>query len=195
MAFIEQVTDGEATGRAREILEADRAATGYVQNHVRAFASRPDVLDAWGELRKAIAGPMDTRRYEVATVAAASEIRSSYCSLAHGKILAEQFMSADAVRAVAGAGGASLDEADAAVADLARKVARDASSVTQADIDRLRDAGLSDPEIFEVILAAAMRCFYSKVLDASGVQPDAALRTLDPELQEALTVGRQIAPS
>jgi uncharacterized peroxidase-related enzyme len=194
MAFIEQVTDEEATGRAREMLETDRAATGFVQNHVRAFASRPDVYDAWVQLRAAIAGPMDKRRYELATVAAAAEIHSSYCCLVHGKILADQFVDADAVCAVVGgAAETRLDEQEVAVVELARKVAEDASTVTQADIDRLRAAGLGDGEIFEVILAAAMRCFFSKTLDACGIQPDSALRGLDPELREALTVGREIA--
>ncbi len=194
MAFIEQVTDEEATGRAREILETDRAATGFVQNHVRAFASRPDVYDAWVQLRGAIAGPMDKRRYELATVAAAAEIHSSYCCLVHGKILADQFVDADAVCAlVDGTAETKLDDEEVAVVELARKVAQDASTVTQADIDRLRDAGLSDGEIFEVILAAAMRCFFSKTLDACGVQPDSVLRGLDPELRDTLTVGREIA--
>jgi len=137
---------------------------------------------------------MDKRRYELATVAAAAEIHSSYCCLVHGKILADQFVDADAVCAlVGGAAETRLDEQEVAVAELARKVAEDASTVTQADIDRLRAAGLGDGEIFEVILAAAMRCFFSKTLDACGIQPDSALRGLDPDLREALTVGREIA--
>ena len=194
MAFIEQVTDEEATGRAHEMMETDRAATGFVQNHVRAFASRPDVYDAWVQLRAAIAGPMDKRRYELATVAAAAEIHSSYCCLVHGKILADQFVDAEAVCAVVGGvAETKLDAQEVAVVELARKVAEDASTVTQADIDRLRAAGLGDGEIFEVILAAAMRCFFSKTLDACGIQPDSALSGLEPELREALTVGREIA--
>ena len=43
-------------------------------------------------MEETIAGGMDTRRYELATLAAARELRSSYCSLAHGKILAERFL-------------------------------------------------------------------------------------------------------
>jgi hypothetical protein len=32
---------------------------------------------------------MDLRRYELATLAAARRLRSSYCCLAHGRVLAE----------------------------------------------------------------------------------------------------------
>ena len=193
MAFIEQITDESATGPARDLLEADRSKLGFVQNYTRAWASRPDVYEAWGQMRMAIADSMGAQRYELATVAAAAALGSSYCTLAHGKILAEQFMEADDVRALVEGRPAGLDEADEAVVELARKVAGNASAVTQADIDRYRAAGLDDDEIFSVIMAAAARCFFTKVLDASGVLPDAAFRELEPELREALTVGRPIA--
>ena len=47
----------------------------------------------------------------------------------------------------------------------------------------------------DVVLAAAARCFFSKTLDALGVLPDAHYRELDPELLDALVVGRPIADS
>jgi alkylhydroperoxidase family enzyme len=77
--------------------------------------------------------------------------------------------------------------------DLAAKVVDNATSVTQEDVDRLRSLGLSDPEIFDVVAAAAARCFYSKTLDALGAQPDAAYAELEPGLRDALVVGRPIA--
>jgi alkylhydroperoxidase family enzyme len=45
----------------------------------------------WQQLNGAIKAGMDLRRYELATLAAARRLRSSYCCLAHGKILAERF--------------------------------------------------------------------------------------------------------
>ncbi len=54
-------------------------------NYERAFAPHPAVFEAWGQLNAAIKSSMDARRYELATLAAALALRSSYCSLAHGK--------------------------------------------------------------------------------------------------------------
>jgi alkylhydroperoxidase family enzyme len=79
--------------------------------------------------------------------------------------------------------------------DLADKVAGDASSVTQADIDGLRALGLTDGEITDIVLAAAARSFFAKVLDALGAEPDERYAELDPAVREALTVGRPIAVS
>jgi hypothetical protein len=44
-------------------------------------------------------------------------------------------------------------------------------------------------------VAAAARCFFSKTLDALGVQADPVLAELEPELRDALTAGRPIAES
>jgi uncharacterized peroxidase-related enzyme len=157
-----------------------------------AFAGRPEVYAAWGQLRDAIMANMDRRRYELATLAAARRLRSSYCSLAHGKVLLEDF--GEPVREIAlDHRTAGLDEVDVAVMDLAERVVDDATSVGDAELQRLRDLGLSDAEILDVVLAAAVRCFFSKTLDALGVLPDAFYGELEPDVREALVVGRPIA--
>jgi uncharacterized peroxidase-related enzyme len=161
-------------------------------NDERAFAERPEVYAAWAQLSGAIKAGMDLRRYELVTLGAARRLRSSYCALAHGTVLKERF--GEPVREIAlDHRTAGLDELDVAVMDLAERVVQDATSITEADLQRLRDLGLSETEIMDVVLAAAARCFYSKTLDALGVLPDASYRELDPELRDVLVVGRPIA--
>jgi uncharacterized peroxidase-related enzyme len=180
--------------QVEDLYEADRARLGYVANFTRVFANRPRVYAAWQQLNAAVKAEMDLRRYELATLAAARELRSSYCMLAHGKVLSESFHAAEDVRAIAADHrSAGLDPLDVAVMDLAEKVARDATSVSPDDIARLRELGLGDAEIFDVVAAAAARCFFSKALDALGAEPDSQYRALDPPLRDALTVGRPIA--
>ena len=45
---------------------------------------------------------------------------------------------------------------------------------------------------FDVLLAATIRCFFSKTLDELGGQPDADFAELDPAFREPLTVGPPI---
>jgi uncharacterized peroxidase-related enzyme len=161
-------------------------------NYELAFAQRPEVYAAWQQLNGAIKAGMELRRYELATLAAARRLRSSYCCLAHGSVLIERF--GEPVREIAlDHRDAGLDEVDVAVMDLAEKVVDDATSIGDADLQPLRDLGLGEAEIMDVVLAAAARCFFSKTLDALGVRPDASYAELDPELREALVVGRPIA--
>jgi alkylhydroperoxidase family enzyme len=169
-------------------LHNPRVAT----NFELAFAERPEVLAAWQGLNGAIKAGMDLRRYELATLAAARRLRSSYCCLAHGKVLLEQFD--EPVREIAlDHRAAGLDEVDVAVMDLAERVVDDATSIGDEDLRPLRELGLSETEIMDVVLAAAARCFFSKTLDALGILADVGYRELDPDLREALVVGRPIA--
>jgi uncharacterized peroxidase-related enzyme len=163
-------------------------------NFVAAFSLRADAYGAWRNLLVTIKDGMDERRFELATMAAARRMRSSYCMLAHGSVLLEKFMAADELQAVVtDHHAAGLDEVDVAVMDLAEQVADDATAVTQADIDRLRGLGLSDKDVLDVVLAAAARCFFTKVVDGVGAQPDPKFNALEPELRDALVVGRPIA--
>jgi len=195
MTFIETVAPEQATGATAELYAAEGEAFGFLPNLVRALSLRPEVYGAWKQLNGSIKGGMDLRRYELATIAAARELRSSYCMLAHGSVLIDKgFLDPDALQAVVSDHrSAGLDEVDVAVMDLAGKVAEDATSVEQADIDRLRSLGCSDQDIVDVVLAAAARCFFSTVLDALGAEPDAKYAQLDPAVREVLTVGRAIA--
>ncbi len=168
--------------------------TEETPNSSAAFGTRPEILAAWQQLNGAVKESMDLRRYELATLAAARRLRSSYCMLAHGGVLTDKFLEPDELRRVAlDHRSAGLEPVDVAVMDLADKVAADATSVTEEDVDRLRAFGLDDGEIVSVVCAAAARCFFSKALDALGVQPDAGYSEVEPGLREALVVGRPIA--
>jgi uncharacterized peroxidase-related enzyme len=194
MTFIDTVPGADATGAVAEMYAVDREIFGRLPNFTKAFSSRPEVYAAWRQLNGAIKANMDLRRYELATVAAARRLRSSYCMLAHGSVLMDKFLEPDAVRAlVEDPRAAGLEPVDVAVMDLADKVALDATSVAQEDVERLRSFGLTDAEILDVVLAAAARCFFSKTLDAIGAEPDASYSELEPAVRDTLTVGRAIA--
>lgn len=196
MTFLTAPDDDGATGAVAEMYDAERRLDGGVPNYTKAFAARPAVYAAWKALNAAVTAEMGPRRYELVSVAAARRLRSSYCTIAHGsKLLAGGWLDADGLDAVAtDHTTAGLAPVDVAIMSLADKVAADASSVTQDDVDGLRAHGLSDAEIFDVVAAAAMRAFFAKTLDGVGALPDAHFAGLEPQLRATLTVGRPIAP-
>ena len=94
-------------------------------------------------------------------------------------------------RPSASAISAGLPPVDVAIMDLAEKVALHAYKVTEDDVERLRGFGLGDAEIFDVVLAAAARAFFSKSLDSMGAEADEAYATtLGPGVAAELAVGR-----
>jgi uncharacterized peroxidase-related enzyme len=192
--FIE-VPDESAVGDAASSwYEKQRASWGYLPNYAHAFATRPDVAEAWTALSDAVGKGMERRRYELATIAAARALRSTYCVAAHTKFLRDDVGDVDTMHAITSDPTlASLAPQDRAVMEFSAHVARDASSVTQDDIDRLKSEGLSDAEVVDVVFAAAARSFLTKVLDALGIQADRELgAAFDAETRRDLTVGRPI---
>jgi hypothetical protein len=78
MSFINEIPPEQATGAVREAYEDDLKALGYIANYTKVFALRPQVRAAWGSLIQAIRSTMDQRRYELITLASASQLRCSY---------------------------------------------------------------------------------------------------------------------
>jgi uncharacterized peroxidase-related enzyme len=193
--FIETIPEHAATGATADYYQQQRASWGFLPNYTGAFGHRPDVAQAWNALNLAIRGGMDRRRFELATIAAARALRSTYCTTAHSKFLRDVCGDETSLRRIAAApAGGTLDEQDRAVYRFAAKVATDAASVEQDDVDELRAVGLSDADIADVVYAAAARSFFTRVLDGLGAQLDAqTAEAFDPELYASMVVGRQAA--
>jgi uncharacterized peroxidase-related enzyme len=191
MTYIQTVPAEEATGELEDLYAEDLKRLGYIANYTQAFSLRPEAMLAWRQLSGTIRSQMDLRRYELVTLAAASALRCTYCVLAHGAVLREKILTAEQVVAILrDYRQAGLAPAEVAVMAFAEKVTREAHRVTPQDIETLRGHGLSDVEILDIVLAAAARNFFSRVLDAVGAEPDAVYLDWAPELGEALAHDR-----
>jgi len=73
----------------REMYEQAQNRFGYVPNWTQAFSLRPEMLDGWASLLRSVQSHLTVRQYEFATLAAARALKSSYCALAHGSVLAD----------------------------------------------------------------------------------------------------------
>lgn len=194
MSYIDEIADEDAAGPAAELYAEARRAHGRVLNLHRAFAHLPSFARHFEAMTGELKSRMGLRRYELVTIAAALALRSSYCALAHASVLMREGVDADELtRIAADRGQAQLTPAEREMMAYAEEIVRDASAVSAARVDRLRALGLSDAEISEIAAAAALRCFFSKYLDAVGVAPDARFAALPEALKAALVRGRPVA--
>jgi uncharacterized peroxidase-related enzyme len=195
--FITPIPEAEATDEVADYYLQQRSAWGFLPDYAGAFSTPPDVARAWNLLNGSIREGMDRRRFELATIAAARALRSTYCTAAHSMFLREVCGDEESLRTIdADPSGSGLDAQDRAVYRFAAKVAGDASTVTQADVDLLRESGLSDADVADVVFAAAARSFFTRVLDGLGAQLDVqTAEALPPELLPSMIVGRPVAGS
>ncbi len=192
MEFIETTSPEAADGAVAAMYRRQQAAWGYVPNYAKVFCHRPEVLARWGMLLAEIKRPMNKRRFELVTFAAAVQLKNSACALTHGHALREFFSEREICAIAEDRLDGILGDAEQAMVRLARRVAEDASDVRAEDVEALSAHGCTDAEIFDIVATAAGRAFFTKMLDALGVLPDSSLMALDEELRRKLTVGRSI---
>ncbi|MEW6028560.1 MAG: hypothetical protein ACOYZ8_09435 [Chloroflexota bacterium] len=109
-------------------------------------------------------------------------------------MLRKQIFDADQLAAVASDyHNAGLSEQEVAVMEFAEKLTLHAHAIQKDDVQKLREHGLTDEEILDVALAAAVRNFWSKVQDAMGTETDMKYLDLEPQVRKALQKGRPFA--
>lgn len=111
--------------------------------------------------------------------------------LAHGAVLCKQFFSTEELIAiVVDYRNAGLSDEEVALMAFAQRVILDPGEIEEGDFQALRGFDLQDEEIFDVVLVATARSFFSKTVDSLGVVPDDIYKDLEPELLKVLAVGR-----
>ena len=192
MSFIASIVPDAADGATAEMYRRQQASWGFVPNYAKVFSHRPEIMARWGQLLTEIKRPMEPRRFELVTFFAAHALGNTACALAHGKALRPFFSDAQILALAKGRLDEVLDTAEQVMLRFARQVAIDATRVTAADVAALARHGFADAEIFDIAAAVAGRAFFTKMLDALGVQADAPMGPLDATLRRALTVGRPV---
>jgi len=187
MAIITAPSQADITGLTARIYAQDIEDLGYVGGHTKILALNPEAYAAGDALFDAVSSAMDTRRYELVTLAAALGAKSKHCRLAHGGKSLGIIGHDELVRIARDYETAALSPADIEMMRFAEKVSRSAESMTDADSQRLRDAGFDDHEIVNIALAAAARNYLSRAIQALAIPVDPS--PLDAELQSALLAG------
>ena len=190
MTFINTIPDADIGDDVRAMYERQQSFWGFVPNYAKVFSWRPEIMGLWAQLQAGIKRNMDKRRFELVTFAAAHTLRSTLCTLAHGRTLTTWFSQEDIQLMARGASPASLSAAEAAMMKFARKAARGPFLVTASDVDEVKKHGFTDAEIFDISATVAARAFFSGLNEALGVEPEPVFLQLEPEFRKALTVGR-----
>ena len=146
---------------------------GFVYSHTQVMALNPAASLAFEALIDTIVPSLGVHTYELVTLGAARALGSAHCMLAHGrKILRTDVLDEDALAAVAHGDDSGLAPADAAVVRFAERLSTDASAMTDADSASLRASGFTDRQIVDIALAAGLRNFFSRTLQALAVPVD-----------------------
>jgi alkylhydroperoxidase family enzyme len=180
------------TPQAQALYDEDVAESGYVWNVSRLWGYQPETVNRLFELMSEAFKPsgLTFRQRGILVAAAASTLGDSYCSMAWGGKLADA-TSTDLAAGVLNGRDGKLSEQEKAMAEWTRKIVKDPNATTTVDVQTLRDAALTDEQIFAITAFVALRVAFSTINDSLGAQPDAQLvENLPQEVVNAVTFGR-----
>ncbi|MHA6620429.1 peroxidase-related enzyme [Pseudonocardia sp. DLS-67] len=160
--------------RARVGAVAEKS--GFVPNVFRALARRPAELRAFLDYHDALMDSDDglsRAERELVVVATSGANHCTYCIVAHGAVLRIRTKDPEiADRVASNPWGVELDARERAIVDLALLVATDSASLTEADLDVARDAGLSDDEIWDIGAITALFAMSNRLAHLTALRPN-----------------------
>lgn len=194
MSFIDTIPLDQAQDDVLDLYQRQQQPLGFVPNYAKVWCYRPELMQAWANLQRGIKKRVDYQHYELVTFAAALAMGNSGCSLAHAKVLRDQFYSSEEMLDIVATGGKNtLTEQQQAMVKFVGKVVGKAADITAEDVESLRATGCSEADIFDVVMVASARCFFAKIHDALGVLVDAPFADGEQPLTDRLLVGRPVS--
>lgn len=144
-------------------------------NWFSAQALRPDLLKATWALTRGVLvnGKLPGTVKQMIAMAASTQNSCRYCSVTHTRVLEKLGVPEEVVLScVEDPELSEVPEPHRSILKFAMKVNEDPNSLNDADFQSLRDRGLAQDEIMEVIMTAAFTKFINTWADASGIAID-----------------------
>lgn len=190
--FIKTVEPEEATGEIAALYASEVSSMGLVMQATQCWSARPDILLPVEHLLHQIRDgfSLGLLNFRLITFVSAQHVPSSYCSHVYFRLLSEALGRDQTLAVKRDHRNAGLSEQQVAMLDYAAQINRDASRITEEDIQQLRSVGLTDRNIADIALAASFRAFVSRYFDAVGARAEGRFLDADPDIRKELAVGR-----
>lgn len=165
----------------RERIEYEEERSGFRPNVLEAFAYSPHQFRAFFDYHDAIVdhSALDREEIEMIVVAVSGANDCLYCIVAHGALLriyakdpylAEQIATNHRT--------ANISDARKAMCDVAVKLTETPAAVDEADLERLREHGYSEEEIWDIGSTAALFNLSNRMAQFADMRPNEEFYTL-----------------
>ena len=171
MSRIPAVDPATAQGKAKDLLDAVNKALGVTPNMFRVAAQSPAALEGLVSLNGAVQrGKLGPKVREQIALAIAESNGCDYCLSAH-TYLGKHAGLEDIDIAQAREGRAGDPKTDAVVR-FAKSLVQSHGRIGEAELDHLRQLGLGEGEIVEIIAATVLNIFTNYLNIAAGTDID-----------------------
>ncbi|MEM8698645.1 MAG: peroxidase-related enzyme [Pseudomonadota bacterium] len=153
-----------------------QAKLGLIPNVLVAYAFNPEKLAGFGQMyNEMMLGPSGLSKLEreMIAVVVSAQNRCWYCQVAHGaavRVLSGKPELGEAL--VMNYRVADLNPRERAILDFALKMTVESAAIEEGDRQVLRDAGLSDGDIWDLAAVAGFFNMSNRMASAVGMEPN-----------------------
>ena len=171
MPRIKAIEPAQATGQAKQLLDAVNDKYGMVPNLARTLANSPAALQGYLALGEALEGSRLSAKLREQIALTVSEANgcgycvAAHCAIGQGAGLSDREL-ADARQAT------SPDSAIEAALKFARQLVEKRGWASDEDLDAVRRAGYGDAEITEIVAIVAWKTFANYFNHVAGTDVD-----------------------
>lgn len=181
MPFIQWIEEKDAKGEVAEgydIYFKKRPDRTKVADIIKCFSHRPDFMQQVMDFSWKIHfcdGHLTEKTKEMIATLVSGQNRCPYCMHSHAYFLHTHGAEDDAVAAI-GRGEietAPITESEKVLLRFAKKLTHEAYKNTADEVQKLRDAGWTEPQIAEAVYITAMFAFFNRVANGFGLEDPA----------------------
>ncbi len=180
ICWVETIDEADASEALAKVYDQLRRDDGTVHNLYKAFSQFPQVTISadrhYRDLMHAPDAPLPKWLAELISVQVAILARCDYALAHHGSNFVHLYEDREKARAMIDAlkagdwNGDLFDVRLRAILTYGEKLTRHPDEITGADMDRLRDAGLNDAEISQVVQVSAGFAYWVRVINGLGIK-------------------------
>jgi uncharacterized peroxidase-related enzyme len=171
MSRLPAIPTESAPGKAKHLLEAVQAKLKITPNMTRVMANSPAVLEGYLAFSGALAsGVLDPKLREEIALEVGEQNSCQYCVSAHTAIGKSVGLTDSEIEAAREAN--SNFAKNAAALRFARQIVASQGRPTDAEFDAVRNAGLNNAEIAEIIAHVALNVFTNYFNNTAQVEVD-----------------------
>ena len=151
MTRLKALSPDQATGKTKELFNAVQGKVGMVPNMMRTMGNSAAFLEGYLNLSGALGGgTIGAKTGELIALAVAESNSCDYCLSAHTYIGAN-LVKVDAATLEAARNGNATDTKTDAILKFAKVVVSKKGKVSNADVDAVKAAGVTEGEVGEII--------------------------------------------
>ncbi|MGQ0541847.1 MAG: carboxymuconolactone decarboxylase family protein [Blastocatellia bacterium] len=172
MTRLNALSPENATGKTKELFTAIKGKLGMVPNMMRTMGNSSELLDGYLSFSGALGGGiLGGKIGELIALAVAESNDCDYCLSAHTYI-GENLVNLDSETLSSARGGNSSEAKTDAILKFAKILVAKKGLVSDADVDSVKNAGVTEGEIGEIVGHVALNIFTNYFNNTANTEID-----------------------